>query len=55
MDSVAKALRIMDENVINSYNNPTSPYIAVTPLNKPSCLMSRNVTDSSFKSPQILK
>lgn len=55
MDSVAKALRIMDENVINSYNINTSPYIAATPVNKPSYLMSRNVTDSSFKSPLIMR
>ena len=55
MDSVAKALRIMDENVINSYNIISSPYIAATPINRPSCLMTRNVTDSSFKSPLIYK
>jgi len=50
MDSVAKALHIMDENVINSYN--ISPYIASTPINNnQSYIMKNNVTDSSFKYP----
>jgi len=45
MDSVAKALKIMDENVLNSYSN--SPYTACTPKVS-NYLMTRNVTDTSF-------
>ncbi len=45
----------MDENVINSYNISSSPYIAATPINNPSILNTRNVTDSSLKTPQTFK